>query len=190
MRVAAVLILSCIYMSPALALWEFQGYSGQENRIVVTGPSDFLSTPYPDNWDGFGKDVREICLCTPATKAILTRTQAKLLGGHPFFHISGGSHLVVKQARQIQIEAFSLFLPHNELNFAYAQMKKQLGNNWAYIKSNNAIYAIKKGDAVPQRAFLHFVRGYEDTANEREQALLSPALLTTEVLKQDNAFKR
>lgn len=169
-RIILVAISANYFLQSAHADWEYSGYSGSNNQIKVNGPESITTAPYPKNWE-FGEKDKTTCLCSPKTDAELQNAVAKAFGkenAELVKSIKSGTKLeIFSDSGTPQIEVYGLFLTHSKLQEqAYTLMKSRLtGNDYAFVKNPKGIYFAKKAPHVPARAFLHFIRGYDDTAS-------------------------
>lgn len=154
------------------AVWEYQGFVGRNNNIEVSGSEPILKQPYPASWNGIGKELDSFRLCSKETEKELSDLILKYLGSLKYKISSGFKHsFAFKNSESVAIEIVGLYFEDTKnLNAAFEQLKNNNpGSSFAFIKTNTSIYLVKKDIQVPSRAFLHFVRGYDDTLADKKE---------------------
>lgn len=169
-----ICITSLFFVNSAMATWEYLDFSGSHNKITTKGVKPILKQPYPADWGGFGKELKNYCLCTKETEQELGAIVKKHLGSNKFNISSGLKHsYAFKNSDSLAVEIYRLDLekPKN-VELAYNQLKKlNKGPSFAFMKTSRSIYLAKRTDKVPPRAFIHFVRGYDDSVSYRDSTV-------------------
>ncbi len=159
------------FSSTALSVWHYQGFEGSLNKIEVTGDVTLIQSPYPNDWSGFGKNIFDKCLCKSEDVAKLKKFKEtylkKSLENSLTQKVTSGTYLKVMKNNSLQVEVVGFQFPSSyDSKKAYKKLSKKKDLNFALMRADKFIYVAKKSPSVPDRAFIHFVRGYDFEVNK------------------------
>ena len=175
------LVLACAisFSLPSFSVWEYRGYGGESNRIDVEGDSQIAKSSYPPSWNGFESEPSTLCLCEKKYDPQLVAAVKKAFGNKwDLFrpHIPRGTLVRFpsnKKNGSAMIKVFELhFSDKSRIDDAFNHMKKELlkHQQYAVMKNKLGVIFAEHTSEVPARAFLHFVRGYDDASASRKIA--------------------
>ncbi|MCB0393214.1 MAG: hypothetical protein KDD25_01570 [Bdellovibrionales bacterium] len=168
-NLAFFLLALVAYSQSAFSYWEYEGFSGKDNKIESYGRTNILKDHYPSNWEGFGKELSYECLCTQDTKKTLSSLVKKYIGTNTSGVSSGfrQSFSFANSAKvAMEVTGFT-FENVITLEKAFESLKiKNKSSRFAFMKTKRSIYIAEKMEKVPARGFLHFVRGYDYSNNK------------------------